>query len=87
MTTSLPKVIGRPTKDAGTYRLGLSPYGLAAHNLSSWKIIAAILEAYGTADYYDLAVAVRHHNHGTKTASGPQSFVSYCIRRGWLKSA
>ena len=87
MTDSYPRVEGRPSKDSGLYRMGTPPEGLAAHNLASWKIINAILEAYETADYYDLAVAVRNHKHGTKAASGPQSFVSYCIRRGWLRRA
>ncbi len=82
-----PLVQGTPTKDAGNYRLGAQPQSLAKHNLSSWRIIEAILHAYGTADYFDLAVAVRGHRHGTKSASGPQAFVSYCIRRGWLVRA
>ena len=83
----LPKVIGRATKDAGTYMLGTMPSRLAPHNQESWEIIAAILKAYGTADYFDLAVSVRQHKHGDKAASGPKSFVSYCIRSGWLKLA
>lgn len=83
----LPRVIGRTTKDAGTYKLGTTPLHLAPHNQQSWDIIAAILKAYGTADYYDLAVSVRQHRHGDKAASGPQSFVSYCIRSGWLQRA
>lgn len=83
----LPRVIGRPSKDAGIYKLGTCPSRLASHNQASWNVLKAILEAYGTADFYDLAVAVRRHVHGDKSASGPQSFVSYCIRSGWLTRA
>jgi len=80
-------VLGTPTKDAGRYKLAVRPQRLVSHNLASWRIIEAILDARGTADYYDLAVAVRGHQHGTKAASGPQSFVSYCIKAGWLERA
>lgn len=83
----LPRVIGRPSKDAGTYKLGATPARLALHNQASWNVVEAIMTAYGTADFYDLAVAVRHHAHGDKSASGPQSFISYCIRNGWLVRA
>ena len=82
-----PQVIGRSTKDAGIYRLGTRPSSLAPHNAASWAIIEAILAARSKANFYDLAVAVRGHVHGTKNAKGPQSFVSYCIRRGWLVRA
>lgn len=82
-----PIVTGRATKDAGRYKIGDRPQNLAAHNLVSWRIIEAILDAYGSADFYDLAVAVRGHVHGTKSASGPQSFVSYCIKCNWLVRA
>ena len=85
--SSLPRVVGRPTKDAGRYKMGTTPGNLAPHNQASWSVIAAILRAYGTADYYDLAVAVRNHQHGDKKAVGPQSFISYCIRSGWLQRA
>lgn len=84
---ALPRVIGRPSKDAGTYKLANTPNRLAPHNQASWNIIEAILRAYGTADFYDLSVAVRQHVHGDKAASGPQSFVSYCIRSGWIARA
>lgn len=82
-----PVVTGPPTIYAGRYQLGIQPQSLASHNLRSWKIIEAIMNAYGAADFLDLAVAVRGHQHGTKKANGPQSFVRYCIRSGWLKRA
>lgn len=89
MNSPEPSVVPSvPSKDAGLYKLGLPPARpLAAHNQASWDIIAARLRARGTADYYDLSVAVRGHQHGTRSATGPQSFVSYCIRRGWLVRA
>lgn len=85
MASVEPAVIGNSTRDAGRYKLGVPPRSLAPHNLDSWRIIEAILQARGTADYYDLAVAVRGHKHGTKAAKGPQSFVSYCIKSRWLE--
>ena len=85
MPNAEPTVQGTPSKDAGRYELAKSPSrALAPHNLASWRIIEAILIARGEADYYDLAVAVRGHEHGTKAAVGPQSFISYCIKSGWL---
>ena len=82
-----PVVTGPATIYAGRYKLGSLPQSLASHNLKSWKIIETILDAYGTADFWDLAVAVRGHKHGTKKVKGPQSFVRYCIRSGWLSRA
>ena len=80
-----PIVTGPPTKYAGRYRLKNRPERLVNHNYVSWKIIEAILEAYGSADFWDLAAAVRGHKHGTMKAKGPQSFVRYCIRSGWIE--
>jgi hypothetical protein len=80
-----PVVSGPDTKYAGVYKLGAPPQTLMAHNLQSWRIIQAILDAYGSADFWDLSVAVRGHKHGTKSAKGPQGFVRYCIKSGWLQ--
>ena len=82
-----PIVTGPATKFAGTYKLGELPQNLLPHNLESWRIVEAILRAYQTADFWDLSVAVRGHRHGTKAAKGPQSFIRYCIRSGWLVRA
>ncbi len=83
-----PKVIGVPSKDAGVYVFGRHPErSLAPHNLASWKIIESILAARGSADFYDLAVALRGHESGDKNALGSQRFISYCINRGWLRRA
>ncbi len=87
MESPEPVVTGPATKYAGTYKLGDSPHSLLPHNLHSWRIIEAILVAYDTADFWDLAVAVRGHKHGKKRVRGPQSFVRYCIRSGWLVRA
>jgi hypothetical protein len=80
-----PVVSGPTTKYGGMYRLKSRPERLVPHNQKSWKIIEAILDAYGSADFWDLAVAVRQHKHGTKRARGPQSFIRYCIRSGWIE--
>ena len=87
MSNVEPVVTGPETKYAGVYKLGEAPQSLMRHNLQSWQIIEAILCAYGRADFWDLSVAVRGHKHGTKSAKGPQSFVRYCIRSGWLVRA
>ena len=87
MSNVNPVVSGPETKYAGMYKIGTWPQTLIPHNLQSWRIIEAILDAYGCADFWDLSVAVRDHKHGTKNAKGPQSFVRYCIRSGWLERA
>ena len=87
MSSVAPVVTGPPTKYEGRYRIKSPPQGLAPHNQVSWKVIAAVLDAYETADFWDLSVAVRGHKHGTKKVKGPQSFVRYCIRCGWLERA
>lgn len=80
-----PMVTGPSSKYEGAYKLNSSPENLLQHNFVSWKIIEAILTAYGTADFWDLSVAVRGHKHGTKSARGPQDFVKYCIKNGWIE--
>jgi hypothetical protein len=80
-----PVVVAPPTKYAGPYKVGVRPQHLKQHNHVSWKIIEAILAADGTADFWDLAVAVRGHKHGTKGVRGPQGFVRYCITSGWIE--
>jgi hypothetical protein len=68
---------------SGRYRLGREPKLTAEQNAASWKVIAAMLEAYGGADFDDLAVAVSQHDHH----AGGRAFVEYCIRNGWLQRA
>lgn len=87
MSSVEPIVSGLPTKYAGRYRLGGLPKDLLPHNASSWQIIKTILDVRGTADFWDMAVAVRGHESGTKSDPGPQGFIRYCIRRGWLARA
>lgn len=87
MMKANPVVIGPPTSYAGTYKLGTAPARLLTHNQTSWRIIEAIFTAYGTAEFWDLSVAVRGHKHGTTASKGPQDFVRYCIRSGWLRRA
>lgn len=85
MKHSEPSVIPGHTKYAGSISLARRPARLAPHNLATWRVIEAILDARQVADFWDLAVAVRGHKRfGTENAT-PQEFVSYCIRRGWLK--
>lgn len=80
-----PVVTGPETKYAGKYKRGVAPERLEENNLASWRVIDAILEAYGEADFWDLAVAVRGHKHYGETAGAPQKFVQYCINNGWLE--
>lgn len=84
-----PEVVGPASKYAGKrYKLGLRPSRrFADHNHRSWTIIETILQFDSDRDFWDLAVAVRGHKHygDTKQDKGPQSFVRYCIRAGWLE--
>ena len=64
-------------------QLAKEPTLIAGQNLKSWSVISAILNAYGTADYDDLATAVRQHDH----VAGGKAFVDYCIRNSWLAQA
>ena len=85
MTSTHPVVTGPSSKYAGMYKLGEAPGAMKPHNLESWRIVEAILLAYGTADFWDLSVAVRGHKHGTRSGSNsPQGFIRYCIISGWL---
>ena len=83
----MPVVTGNSTIYDGEYQLLYEPSALAPHNEGSWRIIYAIMLAYGSARFWDLCAAVRGHRHmdREKTGLGPQSFVRYCIRSGWLK--
>jgi len=87
MMKANPVVIGPPTSYAGRYKLGTAPACLLAHNQTSWRIIEAMLAACGTAEFWDLWVAVRGHKHGTTAAKDPQDCVRDCIRSGWLRKA
>lgn len=70
----------------GTYRIRARPQRMVGHNAESWQKIEAVIDKRGgKADFDELAVAVRHHRHGTKTSRHPYQFVTYCIRRGWLE--
>ena len=64
-------------------RLGKAPNLTACQNLASWSVIAAILNAYGEADYVDLANSVRQHDH----KSGGRAFIDYCVKNNWLTQA
>jgi hypothetical protein len=85
---SEPLVTGPRSKHAGKrFRLGKAPQRqMARHNEVSWRIIVAIMEAYGSADYWDLACACRGHLHENNPDDrrGPQHWVDYCIKREWL---
>lgn len=70
-------------KHSGRYCLGRAPDLTADQNLTSWKVVSAMLEAYGGAEYEEFAAAVRQHDHPT----GGHAFVDYCIRNGWLRQA
>jgi len=75
------------TKYKGWYKLGHTPERLTLHNLQSWRIIEAIMAAFGKAYFWDLVYACRLHRHcgRTKQDKGAQSWIRYCIRSGWLE--
>lgn len=85
---SEPVVTGPRTKNSGKrYRLGKPlQRAMAHHNAVSWAIIEAIMAAYGSADYWDLACACRGHLHENDPDDprGPQHWIDYCIKNGWL---
>ena len=67
----------------GRLKLAKAPNLTAGQNLTSWSVVAAILDAYGAADYNDLAAAVRQHDH----VSDGKAFIDYCIQNNWLAQA
>lgn len=72
-----------PGEKPGRLRLGRAPSVTAEHNMVSWSVVTAMLEAYGGADYEDLIGAVRQHAN----PGGGKGFIDYCIRNGWLVHA
>lgn len=71
------------SSESGRYVAGHSPLHTAGQNVASWSVVAAMLSAYGGADYDELVAAVRQHNH----PAGGKAFIDYCIRNGWLQRA
>lgn len=67
----------------GRYVRGKSAKPTASQNIASWSVIDAMLNAYGSVEYYDLVAAVKQHDH----VAGSESFIQYCINNGWLKGA
>ena len=49
----------------------------------SGRYVAALLAAYGGAEYEELCAAVRQHDH----PEGSKAFIDYCIRNAWLRRA
>ena len=77
-------IVHRVEKPAATrLKIAKTPNLSAGQNLTSWSVVAAILNAYGEANYADLAASVRQHDH----KSGGKAFIDYCIKNGWLAQA
>jgi hypothetical protein len=70
-----------PTSRSGRYVAGRAPEHTSGPNMASWGVVSALLSAYGGAEYEQLVVAVRQHDH----PEGGKGFVDYCIRNGWLR--
>jgi hypothetical protein len=68
---------------AGRYVRGETPSHRVQSTKASWKVIEAMLDAYGGAEYEQLVAAVAQHDH----PAGGKAFVDYCIRNGWLRRA
>jgi len=69
----------------GMYRIKKAPVRPKKHNAVSWAEIEKSLGTVGgVADFDALSIAVKKHKHGTKTATHPYQFITYCIRQGWL---
>jgi hypothetical protein len=85
---SEPTVLLPDSKYDGLYKLNREPRkNLVPHNATSWNIVSAMFKAHQTADFRDLAVAVRNHKHYGTDERYPQNFIKYCIRSGWLSRA
>jgi hypothetical protein len=72
------------------YLLGKEPSRkLKDHNEVSWRIIRGAFQAEkaGTVSGDTLCSLVRNHVHGDKSRHGPQAFLDYCVKVGWLKVA
>jgi hypothetical protein len=75
-------------RNEGPYRLGKTYSSTAHHNTVTWrKLESYILLNGGVADFDALSALCKEHKHGTKTATQPFQFVTYCIRSRWLVSA
>jgi hypothetical protein len=81
-----PTVEMEPSKYDGRYRIARQPSRMKPHNAESWAVVNAILEGQKSADFRDLAVAVRNHLHYGTDPLHPQNFIAYCIRSGWLEA-
>ncbi len=82
---SEPSVHMESSKYDGRYRISRQPVRMKLHNADSWAVVQAILIGKRTADFRDLAVAVRNHKHYGTDPGHPQNFIAYCIRSGWLE--
>lgn len=73
----------------GPYGFGKPYSGKSPHNIETWNIISqAITRSDAKAlSFESLEYLSRNHKHGTKTATKPYQFVTFCIRSGWLTPA
>jgi len=63
-----------------------APMRMKGHNAKSWEEIEKVMATRGGKEDFDsLAIAVKDHRHGTKSARHPYQFITYCIRSGWLQ--
>lgn len=71
------------TAESGRFVAGKTPKHTSGPNMASWSVLAAVLAAYGGAEYEQLVAAVTQHDH----PAGGKAFVDYCIRNDWLRRA
>jgi hypothetical protein len=72
-------------RNEGPYRLGKTYSSTVHHNTVTWRILENHIENNGGIGSFDgLSALCKEHKHGTKTATQPYQFVTYCIRSGWL---
>jgi hypothetical protein len=71
----------------GYYRIARSPMRMKEHNQVSWDEIEKLSSSIpdGKMDFNQLSKLVEDHQHGTKSASHPYQFITYCIESGWLE--
>ena len=85
MATYDERVISKGKYSGKMYTLGQIPGDMVIHNRKSWWIIHMILKMRNKASYEHLSDACFGHRSGDVGQPHSYSFVSYCIRSGWLK--
>jgi hypothetical protein len=71
----------------GEYIIRRIPGIMKSHNAITWHKIEKLTstKSDGHMSFDELVTLARDHEHGTKSATKPYQFITYCIRREWLQ--